>query len=115
MSRTSNTPESSMKKIILITMLSCPLIAMAAQEHTVSQKGKAFSVSTLNIKVGDKVAFKNEDSFAHNVFSLTDAMPFDLGTYPQGQSKSVAFGKAGQYEIECAIHPEMKLLINVKP
>jgi plastocyanin len=104
-----------MKKLILIALLTSPLWALAAQEYTVSQKGKAFSTATLNIKAGDKVAFKNEDSFAHNVFSLTDAMPFDLGTYPQGQAKSVTFAKAGQYEIECAIHPEMKLLINVKP
>jgi plastocyanin len=104
-----------MKNIVLITLISCPLVAMAAQEHIVSQKGKAFSTVNLSIKAGDKVAFRNDDTFAHNVFSLTDAMPFDLGTYPQGQSKSVTFGKAGQYEIECAIHPEMKLLINVKP
>ena len=104
-----------MKKLVAIAELCSPMWALAAQEHTVSQKGKAFSVANLNVKVGDKVAFKNEDSFAHNVFSLTDAMPFDLGTYPQGQSKSVTFSKAGQYEIECAIHPEMKLMINVKP
>jgi plastocyanin len=104
-----------MKKLIFVTLLACPLWALASQEYTVSQKGKAFSTANLNIKAGDKVAFKNEDTFAHNVFSLTDAMPFDLGTYSQGQSKSVTFAKAGQYEIECAIHPEMKLLINVKP
>ncbi len=103
-----------MKHPICIALLLLPLWTWAAQEHTVSQKGKAFSVTNLTIKAGDKVAFKNDDTFAHNVFSLTDAMPFDLGTYPQGQSKSVTFSKTGQYEIECAIHPEMKLMINVK-
>jgi plastocyanin len=61
------------------------------------------------------VAFRNDDPFAHNVFSLSDAMQFDLGTYPQGQAKTVTFSKPGQYDIECAIHPEMKLVINVKP
>ena len=70
---------------------------------------------SLSIKVGDKVSFRNDDPFAHNVFTLSDPMQFDLGTYPQGQAKSVSFAKAGLYEVECAIHPEMKLLITVKP
>lgn len=88
--------------------------AMAA-DFTVTQKNKAFSMANLNIKVGDKVAFRNEDTFAHNVFTLSDPMQFDLGTYPQGQAKTVVFTKPGQYDIECAIHPEMKMVINVKP
>jgi plastocyanin len=103
-----------MNKIIAILLLACPISAMAG-EFTVAQKGKAFSVATLTIKAGDKVSFRNEDPFAHNVFSLSDAMQFDLGTYPQGQAKAVTFSKPGQYDIECAIHPEMKLVINVKP
>jgi plastocyanin len=95
-------------------LLACPLLANAA-EFTVAQKGKAFSMATLSIKAGDKVSFRNDDPFAHNVFSLSDAMQFDLGSYPQGQAKSVTFSKPGLYDIECAIHPEMKLVINVKP
>jgi len=104
-----------MRKPLLLTALILPLGLAQAAEYTVTQKGKAFSSATMTIKPGDKVAFRNEDPFAHNVFSLTDAMPFDLGTYPQGQAKSVTFAKAGQYEVECAIHPEMKLVVNVKP
>ena len=41
--------------------------------------------------------------------------PFDLGTAPQGQAKSIAFTKVGKFEIECAIHPEMKLIVTVAP
>ena len=86
-----------------------------AGEHLVSQKDKSFSTKTLDIKVGDKVAFRNDDAFSHNIFSLTDAMPFDLGTYAGGQSKTVTFSKAGKFEIECAIHPDMRMVINVAP
>jgi plastocyanin len=39
---------------------------------------------------------------------------FDLGSYPQGQSKSVTFDKAGKVEVECAIHPQMKMTVEVK-
>ena len=42
------------------------------------------------------------------------AKTFDLGSYPQGQSKKVVFDKPGTVEVECAIHPEMKLVVEVK-
>jgi plastocyanin len=101
--------------VLLFAAALVPVAASAAQEFTVTQKNKAFSSATLSVHAGDKVNFRNEDAFVHNVFSLTDAQPFDLGTYPQGQAKSVTFAKPGTYDIECAIHPEMKLTINVTP
>ncbi|MDZ7858698.1 cupredoxin domain-containing protein [Sphaerotilus sp.] len=85
-----------------------------AAEQTVSQKGKAFSVKKLKVKVGDSVKFLNEDPFSHNVFSLSDAKNFDLGSYPQGGAKSVTFDKAGTIEVECAIHPDMAMVIEVE-
>ncbi len=100
--------------VALAAALACGA-AVASQEHVVSQKDKSFSAKKLDIKVGDKVAFRNDDGFSHNIFSLTDAMPFDLGTYGTGQMKSVTFGKAGKFEIECAIHPDMRMVINVAP
>jgi plastocyanin len=103
-----------MKKHLIALLMLTPGLVMA-NDFTVGQKSKAFSTAMLNIKVGDKVAFRNEDPFAHNVFSLSDPMQFDLGTYPQGQAKTVTFAQPGKYEIECAIHPEMKMVINVKP
>jgi plastocyanin len=85
----------------------------AAAEHMVIQKNKAFDKAALAVKAGDKVSFKNEDPFVHNVFSLTEPGSFDLGTYAQGQAKGQVFAKEGKFEIECAIHPEMKLLLTV--
>ena len=84
-----------------------------AAEVVVTQKAKAFSVKKLSVKVGDSVKFLNEDPFSHNVFSLSDAKSFDLGSYGQGASKSITFDKAGTIEVECAVHPDMKLVIEV--
>ena len=84
-----------------------------AAEHVVAQKGKAFAVKKLSVKVGDSVKFVNEDPFSHNVFSLSDAKSFDLGSYGQGVAKSVTFDKAGTVEVECAVHPDMKLIVEV--
>ena len=87
--------------------------AANATEHVVAQKGKAFSTKKLSVKLGDSVKFVNEDPFSHNVVSLSDAKSFDLGSYGQGGSKSIVFDKAGTVEVECAVHPDMKLVIEV--
>jgi plastocyanin len=39
---------------------------------------------------------------------------FDLGSYPAGQSRSVTFEKAGKVQVECAIHPMMRMVIEVR-
>lgn len=89
--------------------------AWAGEEHVVAQKNKAFSIKKLTIKVGDSVKFINEDSFAHNVFSLSAAKSFDLGSFGNGGSKSVTFDKPGKIEVECAVHPDMRFDIEVTP
>ncbi len=98
---------------ILSTAALLSSAALQAEEHVVGQKGKKFSASTLAVKVGDTVAFRNDDPFFHNIFSLSDVQSFDLGSFPQGQSRKVTFAKEGKVEIECAIHPEMKMVIDV--
>ncbi len=95
-----------------------PIVA-TAEDFTVEQKGKLFAykgakVESLKIKRGDVIQFKNMDPYFHNVFSLSDAKMFDLGSYPRGQSRSVAFDKSGKVEVECAIHPQMKMTVEVK-
>ncbi len=97
---------------LALAALMSPTLHAGTQE--VAQKNKAFSVSKLKVKVGDTVNFKNEDPFFHNVFSLSDPKTFDLGSYPQGQAKPVTFDKPGTVEVECSIHPEMKMIIEVE-
>src|SRR5688572_7255958 len=84
-----------------------------AEEFVVGQRDKTFSVKALKVKVGDTVSFRNDDPFFHNIFSLSDVQSFDLGSFPQGEARQVTFVKAGKVEIECAIHPAMKLTIDV--
>jgi len=85
-----------------------------AKDHSVSQKGKAFSVETLNVGIGDTIVFKNDDDTSHNVFSTTDGHKFNLGIQKQGTENSHKFEKAGEVEVRCAIHPKMKLKVVVK-
>lgn len=104
-----------MKHPLLTLLLLASAGPALAADHVVPQKDKAFALKTLSIKAGDKVAFRNDDTYSHNIFSLTDAMPFDLGTYGPGQAKTVTFAKPGKFEVECAIHPDMRLVITVTP
>jgi plastocyanin len=85
-----------------------------AEDHVVGQKNKQFTASTIEIKKGDSIRFTNEDSFFHNVFSLSDTKSFDLGSYPQGEYKAVTFDRPGIVEVECAIHPSMHMTVIVK-
>ncbi len=92
--------------------------AVFAKDYTVTQKDKAFmyenqKVQTIALKSGDTIHFKNEDTVFHNIFSLSKVMPFNLGAYDKGKSKSVNFNKAGKINVECAIHPRMVIEVVV--
>ena len=101
-------------RIATLLVALCMSASARTAEYEIGQKGKKFSQKELTVKVGDTVSFKNDDPFFHNIFSLSDTKTFDLGSFPQGQSKKVTFDKAGTVEVECAIHPEMKVTIEVK-
>ena len=97
-----------------VLLCALPLSNSYAVEHEVLQQDNAFSVEKLVVSVGDVVNFTNNDSTFHNVFSLSETKFFDLGSYPQGESKSVTFDSAGLVEVECAIHPGMQMVIEVQ-
>ena len=104
-----------MKNVFSVCLLSAAMAGQAfAADVLIDQKDKQFSKKTLKVKVGDSVEFRNSDPFAHNIFSLSDTKAFDLGSYPQGQSKKVTFDKAGKVEVECSIHPTMQMVIEVE-
>jgi len=100
-----------MKKILPIILFS---LSLSAKEYTIDQKDKAFSITNLTIKVGDSISFRNSDPFFHNIYSLSTVKIFDLGSYKQGESKNVVFDKPGDVEVNCAIHPNMKLKVKVE-
>jgi len=103
---------------LLTSIASIPLLAWSlnatSAEYEVGQKDKQFTVLAMTIKQGDTVNFVNQDPFFHNVFSLSDASFFDLGSYPEGEFKTVTFDEKGQIEVECAIHPSMLMTIIVE-
>jgi hypothetical protein len=77
------------------------------------QEHETFVPHTLAITKGSSVDFPNADPFFHNVFSLSGAGTFNLGRYPQGQSKGREFSKAGTVKVYCDIHSQMSATILV--
>jgi plastocyanin len=81
--------------------------AAPAKHARISQRDRRFEPHVLPIVRGTTVDFPNDDVVYHNVFSLSAAQPFDLGTYRQGSSKSVPFTRCGLVRVYCNLHPQM--------
>jgi len=98
-----------MNKIILSILT---MSSLYSTEYIVDQKNKTFMPGTLHVKVGDTITFKNSDPFSHNAYTDDKANEFDIGMQETGTERSIKVKHAGEFNIECAIHPNM--LIKVK-
>jgi plastocyanin len=89
-----------------------------AQPVTMDQKQMQFIPHVLPVVLGTTVRFLNSDPTAHNVFS-PDIEKYNLGTWPQGQSKDHAFATCAKfpcvYTQLCRVHPEMEGFVVVLP
>ena len=97
---------------LLMTMTLIPLLC-EADEHLIVEKDIKFKPIIKVVKPGDIVTFKNDDNITHNIVSLTKDFEFDLGKFKPGMKKSVQFKQKGVVDVQCTIHPEMKMTIFV--
>jgi plastocyanin len=75
---------------------------------------KAFSPHVLVVPVGSTVGFPNHDPFNHNVFSLSEENPFDLGLYGRGETRSTRFTRPGVVRVYCNVHAQMSAIVVVR-
>jgi len=75
------------------------------------QRGKRFTPHVMAVERGAEVYFPNLDPFFHNVFSLYEGKPFDLGLYASGETRPVIFNRVGISYIFCNIHPRMSAIV----
>ena len=86
-------PTNSMvEAVVYVAALPGKSIPAPREHAKMKQKNLVFTPHVLPVLVGTTVDFKNSDAVLHNVFS-PDACcdKFNLGTWPQGQSKSQTF------------------------
>lgn len=79
----------------------------------IEQRDTAFAPPVVFVQRGASVAFPNQDPFFHNVFSYSSTARFDLGRYPQGDSKSVVFDRPGIVKVYCEVHEFMRSVVVV--
>jgi len=82
---------------------------------TMKQEGKQFLPKVLVVQKGTTVDFPNRDAIFHNVFSVSPENTFDLGSYRQGETKSVKMSRTGVVTVYCNMHPQMVGHILVVP
>ncbi len=87
----------------------------APKEHAVmNQINTEFVPGMLPVLKGTVVDFVNSDTGWHNVNSPEQSVtPFNLGTFPGGQKRSMRFDNIGVAPIACTMHPEMRAYVIV--
>lgn len=91
------------------------LVSTGRGKAEMRQQGKQFVPSVLVVQKGTTVAFPNLDAIFHNVFSVSPDHSFDLGSYRQGDSRSVHMTRPGVVTVYCNMHPQMVGYILVVP
>jgi plastocyanin len=97
--------------IVYIEDIVAPVKGTAAMK----QEDKQFIPRVLVVAKGTTVSFPNRDAIFHNVFSVTPDNSFDLGSYKQGESRSVTMNRPGVVTVYCNMHPQMSGHILVVP
>jgi plastocyanin len=82
---------------------------------SIEQRDRRFVPDLVVVPTGSTVSFPNFDPIFHNVFSLSKAKSFDLGNYPQGQTRLVTFATPGIVAVYCHLHSNMAATIVVTP
>jgi plastocyanin len=97
----TNTPAAPDKPVQVVTT------------KKVSQKGAMFTPHVLPVLVNTTVEWPNKDEIFHNVFSYSEAQPFDLGLYKDPEVKRITFDKPGRVDVFCSIHSSMSCVVLV--
>jgi len=114
--------ERPTRKALAATVLTAALAfvaggtvaSLAVPQYMVSQKGRAFQPGYLAIKRGETVQIVNDDGdLLHHAFIDSEHFRFDSGDQPPGSNTSITFPAAGTFNVLCAIHPKMKLIVRV--
>ncbi len=86
-------------------------VAKPASQAIMDQRKMQFLPHVLPVTLGTTVKFLNSDPTPHNVFT-PDYEKYNLGTWPQGQSKEYTFAKCLKFPCAytqlCRVHPEME-------
>jgi plastocyanin len=92
------------------------LVGLAAlPQYSISQKGREFHPGEVSIKRGETIQIVNDDGdLLHHAYIDTEKFSFDSGDQKPGSKTDISFPVAGDFDVQCAIHPKMKLVVHVQ-
>lgn len=105
-------PVSEVRNVV-VYLKDAPKRPLEALRISVKQENESFFPRVVAVPVGSVVDFPNADPIYHNVFSLSRVKIFNLGRYPQGQTRQVRFDKPGLVKVFCEIHSHMSATVMV--
>lgn len=97
---------------------SLPVDQTNAARLTIESSGMQFTLngaltSSISVKAGQEVAFRNGEDIAHDLYSASSLKTFDTGVLQNGDSQTVTFDQPGTLDVQCAFHPAMRLTVNI--
>lgn len=91
------------------------LVGLALPQYSISQKGREFHPGEISIKRGDSVQIVNDDGdLLHHAYVDSEKFSFDSGDQEPGSKTNIIFPAAGDFDVLCAIHPKMRLVVHVQ-
>lgn len=91
------------------------LVGLALPQYSISQKGREFHPGEISIKRGDTVQIVNDDAdLLHHAYIDSPKFSFDSGDQEPGSRTNITFPAAGDFDVLCAIHPKMRLVVHVQ-
>lgn len=96
--------------LLILGIAAAPALPARAEEVTVQASVTGFSPSSLNIKTGTTVTWKNSDLFEYPAVRGTHVLTANDGSFTSdeigpGASYTVTFNKPGTIAYRCKIHP----------
>ncbi len=90
------------------------LMVSALPQDTISQKGREFHPGEITIKRGDTIQIVNDDAdLLHHAYIDSPNFSFDSGDQKPGSVTPITFTVTGNFNVLCAIHPKMLLVVHV--
>jgi plastocyanin len=86
---------------------------MDAAGLDVHQSSRQFAPTQLTMARGGAVHFFNDETIVHHAFVDTRTFAADTGDIPPGESRDIVFTETGMFVIRCAIHPTMRMSVQV--
>ena len=87
----------------------------ALADYSISQKGREFHPGEISIKRGETIQVVNDDAdLLHHAYIDSPKFSFDSGDQKPGSVTPITFPVAGDFDVLCAIHPKMRLVVHVQ-